>query len=84
MRIRFWQLFIPSWLCPHWWRRMTGKSDYGHWLSRHWGNYHGIPEQECRICGLVRQVRGWQAWRYEVDDAERRLGFLRSTEPEKP
>lgn len=34
-------------------------------------------------CGITRYVIGWQAWRYELDDAECRVKYLKDTEPIK-
>lgn len=70
-------------LCPHWWRRMTSDKDYANSWSPHWGEYHGVEEEICRVCRTTREVRGWQAWRYELDDAEKRVQYLRSTEPQQ-
>jgi hypothetical protein len=77
-----WPLFkvLPH---QHSWRRLTSEEDYGNARSRHWGGYTGCEQEECRTCGIVRYVQGWQSWRYELDDAERRVAYLKSTEPER-
>lgn len=66
----------------HSWRRMTGEQDYGKY-GPHFGGYHGVEEEICRLCGITREVRGWQAWKYELDDAEKRVQYLRDTEPQR-
>lgn len=65
---------------PHLWRRMTPKEDYGK-FGPHFGEYKGYAEEICRICGVTRKCQSWQAWRYELDDAEKRVQHLISTEP---
>lgn len=42
-------------VCPHSWRLLTSK-DYGGAFSRHWGCYHGVEEEECRLCRAMREV----------------------------
>lgn len=69
-------------LCPHWWRRMTSEQDYGR-FGPNWGAYHGVDEEICRICGTKREVIGWQAWKFKLDDAEEQVQYLRDTEPRK-
>jgi hypothetical protein len=51
-----WPLFwvIPH---PHIWRKLTSKTDYGAAFSRHWGEYHGVKEKECTLCGKVEDIR---------------------------
>lgn len=67
----------------HLWRRMTGEKDYGKYGSPHWGGYHGVDEEICRLCGIKRDVVGWQKWKHMLDDAEAAVEYLRSTEPVK-
>lgn len=68
--------------CAHAWRRMTAEQDYGVW-GPNWGEYKGFPEEICTKCKIKRRVRGWQEWRYELDDAEKRVEYLKSTEPSR-
>jgi hypothetical protein len=69
-------------LCPHFWREMTGEQDYGR-FGPHWGNYKGYREEICRVCGVTRRAQPWQAWKYELDDAKKRVEYLLSVEPKK-
>lgn len=69
--------------CPHTWRRMTSERDYGRHGSPHWGCYGGCEQEICKLCGITRVVRGWQQWKYELDDAVSRVGYLMNTEPPK-
>ena len=59
---------------------MMSEQDYGK-FGPHFGNYHGFPEEICRLCGITREVRGWQKWKYEFDAAEQHVQYLRDTEP---
>ncbi len=68
----------------HSWRRMTGKEDYGNPRSRHWGRYTGSEQEICKGCGITRYVQGWQAWKYQLDDAERQVKYLKEIEPVSP
>lgn len=53
-----WPIFlvIPH---RHVWREMHGDTDYGRW-GRHWGNYHGIREDECILCGKFEDTQKHQ------------------------
>ena len=62
---------------------MTSKEDYANSFSSHWGEYKGYEEEICRICGITRKCQTWQAWRYELDDAEKRVAYLKSIEPKR-
>jgi hypothetical protein len=68
---------------PHVWRRMTSEQDYANPNSPHWGGYTGREKEICRICGITRKCQSWQTWRYELDDAERRVKYLASVEPKR-
>jgi hypothetical protein len=67
----------------HSWRRMTSEQDYGNGSSPHWGSYTGRAEQICKICGITRSTMTWQKWKYELDDAQKRVQYLLDTEPSK-
>lgn len=66
----------------HSWRLMTSEQDYGK-SGPHWGGYRGFKEEICKDCGITRKVMEWQNWKYDLDDAKKRVKYLEDTEPEK-
>lgn len=64
----------------HSWRRLTSKDDYGNILSRHWGNYGGCDQEECRGCGLVREMDRELAKRQDAEEADQAAKFNLSDE----
>jgi len=62
---------------------MTSEKDYGSIWSRNFGEYIGIEEEICRICGTKRRAQPWQAWLMQLDEAEKRVKYLLDTEPKK-
>lgn len=62
---------------------MTSEQDYGNWYSPNYASYSGRQEQICTTCGIKREVMGWQAWKYQLDDAEKNVNYLLSIEPKK-
>lgn len=64
----------------HSWRRLTSKDDYGNWSSRHYGGYHGVDEEECRGCGVVRNMDRAEAERLDAAAAVKAAAFNLSAE----
>ena len=64
----------------HQWRLLTSKDDYGNSMSRHWGGYLGIDQEECRLCNEMRRVP------YEITkqrEEQERENALRNLTPER-
>lgn len=70
---------------PHIWRELTSENAYGTiigiWGSKFWGEYHGVDEEACIICGLKRRMESHAAWESRVNSAKKELQQLIESEP---